>query len=161
NDAQAILYKRKAADAAEKGVMLGDPAARLVKVSALAALGINYQQVGDRTLAMEQYQKCLQLMAEPGESYQKHLISMVRTLIGNIWLKENNGVQAVASYQEALRVAEETDDKVKISETLAALSRAYPLLGDYREALVCVEKAVKIAEQVTPYYLPELLVVNA
>jgi CHAT domain-containing protein len=156
NYEQALAYSQRADKAADTGIKLGDGKARSSKAYALNSIGGAYQLMGNNSFAMDHYQKTLKLVEEVGNIFlvlneKDSFISSVKTNIGDIFFTEKKVPEAIASYQEALQMAEKSRDKTMMSRPLLGLSNTYLLRGDFREALTFADRAVKAAEEIGQY----------
>jgi CHAT domain-containing protein len=154
NMEQASSYNQKAVEAADKAIMLGDHFAKYSKANALAIIGAAYRSQGDHSLATNYLQKSLELANELGDTLgipKDSFLSQIKMEIGEVFASENKMLQAIATYQEALYLAEKSGDKTRTSLPLWSLSKMYLLQGDYRESLVFAERAIKSAERAGQY----------
>jgi CHAT domain-containing protein len=153
NNEQALSYCQRAVENGEKGALLGDPGTEGSMFFALGSLGDTYLLQGKHSLAMECYKKRLKL-AEALEHMSIHskdsLISSVKLRMGDISAAENNPMQAIASYREALQLAENAENKEDMASSLGSLSKMYLLLGDNGKALAFADRALKVVTQSTP-----------
>jgi CHAT domain-containing protein/Tfp pilus assembly protein PilF len=150
NYEQALAYLQRSYEAAEKGMMLGDVYAKESKATVLRFMGYVHIERGNRSLALECHQKSLKL-AEDFEiavaGYKETFISLLKTQIGDIWAAENNTLQAIANYQESVKLLEKIGSKTNMPYSLLCLSKMYLLRGEYSEALAFTERAIKVAEE--------------
>jgi CHAT domain-containing protein/Tfp pilus assembly protein PilF len=156
NDEQSVAFNQMSVEAADKAIMLGDITAKYNKASALSYIGSSHREQGNYSLAMDYFQKSLKLAEEFGGTLttpKDSFISSVKMEIGSVLESEKMTQQAIASYLEALRLAEKSRDKTAMSYPLWTLARMYFISEDYREALVFAEQAVKSAEETGKYRL--------
>jgi CHAT domain-containing protein len=165
NYEQVFANCQKALEAAEKAIMLGDPAAKSTKAGALVIIGNSYKRQGNHSLAMEYFQKSLKLVEEIGNSVASPKNSFIVTIkmhIGDVFAAENKTSQAIAAYREGLQLAEKTRDKTRMLDPLLTLSNMYLLSADHREALGFAERTVKAAEEIGRFpYVRDALVIVA
>jgi CHAT domain-containing protein len=155
NHEQALVYGQNALNAADKGILLGEPLAKTAKAHALASIGTAYLEQGNNSLAMNYFQIGLKLVQELGNTLlanQDILTSAFKSRIARLLAEENKTLEAIASYQEVRIIQEKSGIKLYRSKTLQHLSDLYLLQGDYREALTFAEQAVKAAEIASEYY---------
>jgi CHAT domain-containing protein len=163
NYEQALVYGQRALDAADKGILLGEPLAMTAKAHAIGSIGTAYLQQRNNSLAMDYFQRGLKLVQELGNTpiSKDNLTSMFKSRIARLLVEENKTLQAIASYQEVLQMQEKSDNKLSRTYTLQRLSNLYLLQGDYREALAFAERAVKAAEISSEYYPFSIALVTA
>jgi CHAT domain-containing protein/Tfp pilus assembly protein PilF len=165
NEQQSLAYHQRSNEAADKAILLGVTVAKFTKAITLLNIGQLYSKQGDRTLAMDYFQKSLKLAEEFGGTLaddKYELMTSVKLRMGDAWAGENNAVQAIASYREALELADKSRDKEEVPYTLWALGVVYLERGDYREALTFTERALKMAEAAGQYsYIYRMLVTAA
>jgi CHAT domain-containing protein/TPR repeat protein len=148
---QALAYYQKALEAAEKGITLGDIKAKASKENALALIGKVYLEEGNPSLAMDYFQKNRKLMEEIWDilmAPKDAILSVNEMNLGDVFAAENKTPQAIAYYQEALRLAEKSRDRIGMPSVLLRLGKMHLLQGDYREALAFAVRAHEMAEQV-------------
>ncbi len=163
NVEQALAYFQKAYETSQKGGKLESPDAKLGVAQIVAELGSSHFQQGNYPLANEYYQKSQKLMEEVGDrllNRKDSFISWIKSNMGDILVAEKKPLDAMASYQESLMLAEKSRDKTRMAYPLSSLGKIHLLQGDYRGALTLAERAVKAAEQVSqPDYLTDALVI--
>jgi CHAT domain-containing protein/tetratricopeptide (TPR) repeat protein len=150
NDEQALAYCQRAVEYVEKGETLGDPGTEGSMFFALGSLGDTYLSQGKHSLAMECYKKRLKLaeaLEHMSVQSKDSFISSVKLRMGDISAAQNNTLQAIASYREALRLAEKAENKEDMASSLGNLSKMYLLLGDHGEALAFADRAIKVTKQ--------------
>jgi CHAT domain-containing protein/tetratricopeptide (TPR) repeat protein len=151
NYEQALVYFQRSNEAADRGMILGEDIAKSVKADVLLSMGRAYVQNGNHSLALEYYDKSLELIEEIGymaAGSKENFISGVKMNIGDLMAEENNTLQAITNYEEALELLERTGHKAEVSYPLYCLGKMYLVQGDYREALVFLDRAVKAAEEI-------------
>jgi CHAT domain-containing protein len=154
NYEQALAYCQRAVRDVEKGMIAGDPGATGGMLFALESLGDAYLHQGNHSLAMECFQKSLMLgkdLKNRSAYSQDGLASYIKMRMGDIQAAGNNTLGAIASYQEAIQMAEKGKEKENTAASLCSLSDIYLLRGDYYEALSVAERALKIAEEIGLY----------
>jgi CHAT domain-containing protein len=164
NYEQALAYTQRAVEAADKAIMLGEPAAMYAKANGISTLGYIYLLQDKHSLALEYFLKGLELAEKLGNTSvtpKDHIIFQLKTDIGNVFAAQNNPLQAIANYQEALKLAEKGSDRSRISYPLWCLGKMYLSQGDYREALVFIERAIEIEEQTNQSHICQSLMTAA
>jgi CHAT domain-containing protein/tetratricopeptide (TPR) repeat protein len=154
NHEQALAHTQRAVEAAEKATALKNIYAGRTKVIALINMGDLYLQEGNYSLAMDYFQKSMKQieMFENTPLFRKDdLISVIKANIGDLLAAQKNTPQAIANYREALRLAEKSMDKIRVSDYCWSLSKISILQGDYREALALAERAVSAAQEIGQY----------
>jgi CHAT domain-containing protein/Tfp pilus assembly protein PilF len=154
NHEQALAYFQRAYEASQKVGKIGSPNARMSKALIVAQLGLSHFLRGNYTLAKEYYQKSLDLAEEVENTLLNRndsYIAWLKTKIGDVFIEEKNTAEAIVNYQEALRLAEKSRDKTRLSKPLQSLSNSHLMRGDFREALAFSDRAVKAAEQAGQY----------
>lgn len=63
--------------------------------------------------------------------------------------------EAIAYYQQALTISQETGDRYGEGHTLGNLGNAYARLGHLEEARQCAQAALAIAREIKVLYLEE------
>ncbi len=151
NHEQALAYNQRAIEAANKADTMGDPNAKLVIGTALASIGDVYLEQDKDSLAMDHYQKGLKLADEfvnPILVAKPMYVFTIKVRIGNALVAKKDMVQAITTFQEALELAEKSNNKTQIAYPLLRLSDVYLLQGDYRKALGFAERTISEAQQI-------------
>ncbi len=155
NNEQALAYIQNGIGAAEKGIMLGDVFSKLYRVNLLVNMGYTYGAKGSYSLARNYFQKGLDIIEgfdSVAGGLKESRIYELTFLMGEVMAAENEIPQAIAKYQEVLRLAEKSRDGSRMALPSSRLSNIYLLQRDYREALSFGQQAVNAAEQVGQKY---------
>jgi CHAT domain-containing protein len=165
NYEQAVVYSQRAIEAAEKGLMLGEPIAKLHMASSFVLRGEIHLKSGNHPLAMDYYRKSLRLTEEFGNTFltsRESFVSMIKIGIGDVFAAENDSLRAIENYHQALKLAEVARDKTRLVDPLLGLSRMQLLRGEYGEALAFAERTIKAGEENGKYrHVCDALVIAA
>ncbi len=151
NVEQALAYYQRGLEMAEKGIKSGDTRARFSKEPVLSLIGQVYLEQGNLSLAKEYFQKSQRLLEEGVDPLIPTDIAVfwAKESIGEVLAAENNILQAIATYQEALQLAEKYRYKEGMSSASLSLGKLHLSRGDYHEALTYAERVVEAAEETT------------
>lgn len=109
------------------------------KTEALTSLGVVLEDATHYTMALENFESAARLL---GSSGKKALLSDQYENIGRIWdLRLANYPKAIAAYEKALSIGQETGDREKIARALLNIGRCRRLTGNFMEASSLYDKA--------------------
>lgn len=74
-------------------------------------------------------------------------VATANTMKGEVYLKQNEPEQAIASYQKAAEIADETQDTKAKSNTLRSMGRAYRQSKKYEQELDVRQQALELSEE--------------
>jgi|GEM_PF-3830358 len=105
-----------------------------------------YSQMKEDALAVEYGKKALQLLQEccPAEYMQ---ISEDMTILGSIYLKTGQYLNALQYFQEALAIQRKDRQAQSIARTLLSLGKTLLAMGDLERAEKCFQESLGIAKK--------------
>jgi tetratricopeptide (TPR) repeat protein len=138
-----------------------ETATGVVKAAALHHLGIIHQDQGRYDEAATMYQKSLKIAEELGdrsgiastlgqlaeELGDKRVIATTLHQLGNVHYAQGRYEEAVAMYQESLKIFEELGHRSGIASTLHQLGMIHHDQGRYDEAVTMYQESLTIKEE--------------
>ena len=114
----------------------------------MLALGSGYQDRGDPVLALQHYERALELL-ESGES-DRGAIGVCLNNIGLIYANRGDPGRALEYYERSLQIAEAAGDRFDYGVTLNNFGNVYASQGDLAKALEYHKRALEITESIEP-----------
>jgi serine phosphatase RsbU (regulator of sigma subunit)/Tfp pilus assembly protein PilF len=113
--------------------------------SALNNIGLIYKQQGDFPLALEYYNKALEIRKDIGDTLG---ISFSYHNIGNIHKNQGDIPLALEYFAKSLKIKEEAGDKLGIASSYNSIGNVHGDQGDIPLALEYFAKSLKIREEI-------------
>ncbi|NHM06722.1 sensor histidine kinase [Flavobacterium sp. CYK-4] len=139
DSSQTTLYLRKSLELAQK-LNWNDGVAQ-----SYFLLGEHYLGLYHRSKAFSNFQLALRNTKNP------KIRANIYFSIGDVYLEESNYVQALATYHQALKLFETTNDKKGIVKVLISMGSLYTGFGKNKEALESYNRALKVSKTVSNF----------
>jgi predicted ATPase len=108
-------------------------------------LGSSYHKKGDHAVALEHYNKCLEIAKNTGDLRK---VGAVYNNIGNVYGDRLQNDKCREYYDKALKIFEKLGDKQGISVILGNTGAIYHSIGDMEKALEYYERSLRMAEAI-------------
>lgn len=108
-------------------------------------LGSSYHKKGDHAVALEHYNKCLEIAKTTGDLRK---VGTVYNNIGNVYGDRLQNDKCKEYYDKALSIFEKLGDKQGISVILGNTGAIYHSIGDVEKALEYYERSLRMAEAI-------------
>ena len=109
------------------------------------AIGLVYDNLGQRQEALTYYERALPIREEVGD---RSGLAVTLNNIGAVYNNLGQRQEALTYYKRALPIYEEVGDRATLAVTLSNIGLVYDNLGQRQEALTYYERALPIREEV-------------